>query len=196
MNVWKGGLILVISAIAILWSTQISSSFVEWMSPGFDRNGQISFLLEKPFQALWIFVSSILSQPSEFIDRFFGLSGYDPTVLPGILKEAHAGLICALLLLLEKTSWVKWQKLWITFMILGIWLLTDLALYVTFTPVGSLVMHGVQGRYLTPLFLVVAWILPKIRQTSWNEEQIQSATCYCNIIFAVIFALGIGYYFR
>lgn len=194
-NFWKGALILVVSVVAILWSTQISSNFVEWISPGFDREAQIQFIITHPLETLWIFVSSILSQPPEFIDRFFGMSGYDAAILPGIFKEAHMVLVCLLLLLSEKLNWKKWQKLWICFMILGIWLLTDLALYVTFTPVGSLVMHGVQGRYLTPLLLIAALILPKIDQTGWKEEQINSAVCYCNIIFSAVLVLGIGYYF-
>lgn len=194
-NVWKGALILVVSVTAILWSTQISSSFVEWISPGFDREAQINFISAHPSETLWIFLSSVLSQPPEFIDRFFGLSGYEAAVLPGIFKEAHVVLVCLLLLLSEKLDWKKWQKLWIFFMLLGIWLLTDLALYVTYTPVGSLVMHGVQGRYLTPLLLIAALILPKINQTGWREEQINSVLCYCNIFFSAVLVLGIGYYF-
>ena len=194
-NIWKGTLILVVSVFAILWSTQIFSNFVEWISPGFDREAQIKFVFTHPLETLWIFTSSILSQTPEFIDRFLGMSGFDAAILPGIFKEAHVALVCLLLLLSEKLNWKKWEKLWIFFMILGIWLLTDLALYVTFTPVGSLVMHGVQGRYLTPLLFIVALILPKIRQTGWKEEQINSVLYYCNIIFSAVLILGIGYYF-
>lgn len=195
-NLWKGALITAVSVTAVLWSTQISSNFVEWISPGFNRGAQIQFVFTHPLETLWIFVSSIISQTPEFIERFFGMSGYDSAILPGIFKEAHMVLICVLLLLSEKTNWKKWQKYWIFFMILGIWLLTDLALYVTFTPVGSIVMHGVQGRYLTPLLLVGAMILPKIDQTRWTEQKIGSTVCYCNIIFAAVFVLGVGYYFH
>ena len=194
-NLWKGALILVVSVTAVLWSTQISSNFVEWSSLGFDRGAQIHFVITHPLETLWIFVSSIFSQPSEFIDRAFGISGFDSAILPGVLKEAHIVLVCVLLLLSEKANWKKWQKCWIFFMILGIWLLTDLALYITFTPVGSIVMHGVQGRYLTPLLLLGALIWPKIDQTGWKRQQIDSAVCYCNIIFAAVFVLGMGYYF-
>lgn len=104
-------------------------------------------------------------------------------------------LVCLLLLLSERMNWKKWEKRWICLMIFGIWLLTDLALYVTYTPVGSMVMHGVQGRYLTPLLIPAALIMPKIRQKGWTEEQIGSVVCYCNIIFASVFILGIGYRF-
>lgn len=194
-NIWKGTLILVVSVFAILWSTQISSSFVEWITPGFDREEQIKFICTHPLETLWIFTSSVLSQPPEFIDRFFGMSGFKAAILPGIFKEAHVALVCLLLLLSEKLNWKKWEKIWIFFMILGTWLLTDLALYVTFTPVGSLVMAGVQGRYLTPLLLMAALILPKINQHEWKEEKINSALCYCNIIFSTVLVLGIGYYF-
>ena len=194
-NIWKCTLILVVSVFAILWSTQISSSFVEWISPGFDRGAQIKFVCTHPLETLWIFTSSIFSQSPEFIDRFFGMSGFKAAILPGIFKEAHVALVCLLLLLSEKLNWKKWEKIWIFFMILGTWLLTNLALYVTFTPVGSLVMAGVQGRYLTPLLLMAALILPKINQHEWKEEKINSALCYCNIIFSTVLVLGIGYYF-
>lgn len=56
-------------------------------------------------------------------------------------------------------------------------------------------MVGMQGRYLTPLLLLAVTALPKLDQVSWGKGQIQSAVCYGNIIFAVILALGIGYYF-
>lgn len=194
-NLWKGALILVVSVTAVLWSTQVSSSFVEWMSPGFDREEQIQFISTHPLKTLWIFMSSIISLPPGFIDRAFGMNGYDGAVLPGVFKEAHAVLVCVLLLVSEKMNWKKWQKYWIFFIILGIWLLTDMALYVTFTPVGSIVMHGVQVRYLTPLLLPAALILPKVERAGWEDRQVSSAVCYCNIVFAAVYVLGMGYYF-
>lgn len=195
VNLWKAALILVVSTVALLWCTQISPSFVEWIMPGFDREGQLAFIKTHPVQTLWIFVSSIVSQTSEFIDSFFCMSGYDGTIMPGLFKEAHAAFVCLLLLLSERTEWKKWQKIWLFCMTFGIWIVTDLALYVTFTPVGSLTMYGVQGRYLTPLLFTGAMIIPKIDQTGWKDEQIKSVVCNANIIFAVIFAMGIGYHF-
>lgn len=194
-NIWKCVLILVISAFSLLWATQISSNFVEWVSVGFDREAQMEFILSHPLETLWIFLSSIFSQLPDFIDRFFALSGCNGAILPGPFKETHVLLICAALFFSEKLNWKKGQRLWLFLMILGIWLLTNLALYVTFTPVGSLVMLGVQGRYLTPLLLAAALIFPKAEQHPWKEERLSSAVCYCNIIFPLMLTLGIGYYF-
>lgn len=195
VNIWKCLFIILVGSVAIIWTTQISSNFVEWISPGFDRERQIDFISNNLFQTFWIFISSILSQTPEFIDNFFCMSGLIGGNLPSVLKEAHVVFVVIILILSEQLEMKKWQKVYLLFMCLGIWMVTDLALYVTFTPVGSLVMTGVQGRYLTPLLIIAAMFMPKIRQTTWTERQVENAVLYGNIIFAVMLALGIGYYF-
>ncbi len=195
VNFWKIVLITLISIIALVWTTQISSHFVEWMSPGFNRDEQIDFIKHNFFQTIWIFVSSIFSQPSEFIDNFYCMSGLIGGNQPGLLKEAHVVFVFLILIISEQIDLKQWQKAWLFVITLGIWMLTDLALYVTFTPVGSLTMTGVQGRYLTPLLMLIALFIPKLKQNTLKTEQIENIVHYGNVIFSLMLSLGIAYYF-
>ena len=61
VNLWKISLIVLIGVVALLWTTFISSHFVEWISPGFNKEEQIEFIKNNFFQTLWIFISSIFS---------------------------------------------------------------------------------------------------------------------------------------
>ena len=97
-----------------------------------------------------------------------GITGYLGELdapLP-FLVSAMVLLQLAIILILaqpDETRPTRWTRLWCAAIFFGTLLLTLVALYVQWNPVGNAYIHGFQGRYLYPVLplLLVALLPPK-----------------------------------
>ena len=72
-------------------------------------------------------------------------------------------------------------------MIIGNYCFTCLALYITWTPVGSSTIDGVQGRYFIPLIAVLVLLLTGKRQVA---EGIEREVSHKNDLIVILVVVG------
>ncbi|MBK7762858.1 MAG: DUF2142 domain-containing protein [Bacteroidetes bacterium] len=138
----------------------------------FSSSKSIEYHLQQPVEAIRLIVLNILSQGKDWIHGSLGRFGYSYTFLPITIVSIYL-LVIIFSVLTEETE----QKLSMRFRlpVLGLALLNCLAiivsLFLIITPVGGHYLHGLQGRYFTPLLpflFVLLFYLPKpIIQASW-----------------------------
>ena len=96
---------------------------------------------------------------------------------------------------LPKNMGIK-NKIYLLFCVLLSWGLVITSLYITFTPVGSLTISGVQGRYFAPLLfpLLLLFKTNKIKNT-FKEVHINGfVICLCTfLLLLLLFKLVSGY---
>ena len=74
----------------------------------------------------------------------------------------------------KNTLEFKWKsKIWLLLIILAISLLINVAMYVSWTPVGANIVNGVQGRYFTPILILALLCLVK-KDTNWKVNNLNT----------------------
>ena len=79
------------------------------------------------------------------------------------------------------------NKILLILMIIGNYCFTCLALYITWTPVGSSTIDGVQGRYFIPLIAVLVLLLTGKRQVA---EGIEREVSHKNDLIVILVVVG------
>jgi uncharacterized membrane protein len=121
--------------------------------------GQISFVLGHPFQFVGIVLRDLWSNGREYLQSGIAVFGYGYWFVPLATYIFYIIAIMASILgekhpLTSKTRYSLW------FVFLVGYFATVGSLYVSYTPVGNASIFGVQGRYFTPIILVL--LLPLI----------------------------------
>ena len=133
--------------------------------PGLNVNShaQLQFIVGHPIYTLFM----ILIQPFTFLyggiyPGFVGVITNKLIVLPGIvIGLLYLALILSLLSTERTKQMFRYRKLLrltTLVVLIGTFILINLALYVTFTTVGNTRVEGVQGRYLIPIAPLLAII--------------------------------------
>lgn len=130
---------------------------------------QYEYIFNNFFEWLGYFISSMINNLHTHmlqLNSFGWLDQMNPFMTIAVIFIF--GYLC---LKEERTSLSLWSKIFILLIILGDYALINLALYVTWTPVGSHEIWGVQGRYLIPLISLMPIIFAR-KQKRCNETGI------------------------
>lgn len=152
---FSGGLTL----LTFLYSN--SKNIVQWPIPGVDVGGQIKYILTHPITYIILICDDIKNNILGYLSGVTTSLAYNSPLKP-IWIIAFVLVLCILTLIDNKSDQlilsVK-NKLIIIFSVACSWGLVVTALYASFTPVGSSVVSGVQGRYWGPLIFPLLLLL-------------------------------------
>ncbi len=135
---------------------------------GADPAGQVKFILANPIQFVGILINNIWSNRVAYLRAWVAIYGLDYWPVPVWTFYLYgAGLIGALLIRDDENKPQRGVRsgLVITFVAAYLW--TILSLYLSYTPVGSDIVRGVQGRYFAgvmPLLFLALVCLPLLKQ--------------------------------
>jgi uncharacterized membrane protein len=133
---------------------------------GANPGAQIALLLSEPWRILSVAQETLGQMSVGYAYSFLGVLGWLDTLLPQAYYR-NAGLILAVAVvatLLAPRARITWRggPAWIAGSVLaslgGIFGI----LYLTWSPVGGPVVHGVQGRYFLPLAMLLAAAVPTL----------------------------------
>lgn len=150
------GVVLVIN---LLYSQ--SHGLIQWGLPGSGGKAQAMYLLTHPLRYLLTVVNYCLTDAGIILGGvttalayagelpyFTALCFLIVFVLVGITEQAP-----------ELIRFKTWNKLFVLFIVIVSWGITISVLYVSYNPVGSTLIYGVQGRYLIPLLAPLLLLL-------------------------------------
>ncbi|MBI5330563.1 MAG: DUF2142 domain-containing protein [Betaproteobacteria bacterium] len=153
-------------------SVALLAAWVQWMKggprlapEGVDQAVQLQRVLEHPVATLRTLFSASVDRLPEYAQQFTGVLGWLDIVLPGYIQTGFLALLAGLLLL-GRPRLNSLPHLGIVALLCSIPLLTALAQYLYWTPVGLDDVWGVQGRYYIPPALLLSLILRPASQPS------------------------------
>lgn len=141
----------------------VSSGFLVEFNPGVDSARQVQIILSHPAQYLVTIGRTILDRGCGMVMTMLGSSlGYLNVAVSRILTGTAAGCLIYMTVR-ERQVWMWERALWQRFLLLAscgccVFLIFT-SLYVQWTPVGSGVIDGVQGRYFLPVLLPALLVL-------------------------------------
>lgn len=137
---------------------------------GADPGGQVRFILTNPLRFLGILFENLRSNWVDYLRAWIAIYGLDYWPVPAWVYPFYgAGLAGTLLLKQDGGTPARSVRtgLLLTFAVAYLW--TIVALYLSYTPVGSDVIRGVQGRYfagIMPLFFLALIEMPWLKRLS------------------------------
>ena len=174
-----GYLLLVVAALVLLlvevggWNVLAYSKFTRALT-GADPTQQLLFILANPLLFVKIIAQDVWINTSAYMQGWVGVYGYNYWPVPALTYLLYPLAVVASLWTpaarVSRPS-KRTRIVLAAFFVVG-YLLSIISLYVAFTPVRSLLVAGVQGRYFTVvmplLFLSILGIGPHIgRALRW-----------------------------
>ena len=126
--------------------------------PGIDRDAQIALVIENPVAYLKTLIDTLFYYRLVFLTiSYIGILGWLDTSLPGYVYWTYPLMI--MIVALTETYRVFHLSLRHRILLVSTGLITTVVVatgqYVTWTPVGSPVIWGIQGRYFVPIIPVL-----------------------------------------
>ncbi|QCT71587.1 DUF2142 domain-containing protein [Eubacterium maltosivorans] len=205
ISVFKNGfalkfLMLLVLGCVITVNTLYSSfnGLAQWVIEGVSVEGQINFIITHIFTYANICLNYVLKSLPSYFEGPIGNFAYSGTFSSGISYIVTFFMLVLAVVdnnELPKNMGIK-NKIYLLFCVLLSWGLVITSLYITFTPVGSLTISGVQGRYFAPLLfpLLLLFKTNKIKNT-FKEVHINGfVICLCTfLLLLLLFKLVSGY---
>lgn len=176
---WSG----LMTILTLLYST--SKDINQWNIPGVDVGGQVKFILMHPIQYITIIWNDLSSNFIKYLSGSISSLAYNVPLKPiWMILILIAVCIVALIEKEQNASLMgKKERGIISISLICSWGLVATALYITFTPVGSETIQGIQGRYMGPLLFPLFLLLKNAHiETTFNEKKFN----YLLIIFTII----------
>lgn len=153
---------------------------------------QIQYILTEPIKWSHDFVSNIVDQFGYFIGLLnqFGWLEYGYPLLT-IVSVFGFAKVCF------QEQGVKisvLNKFLILLMVMGIYVSSCLALYITWTPVGGDFISGMQGRYLIPMIALCSLLFSSSRVKKKKESYIIDMTMVICMIGAMLVTTAVRYF--
>ena len=164
-------LLLVAVALLILevagWNL-IAYSRLHTAPQGTDPLGQIKFMLGEPLRFSAILASHIWAKAFDYVRDWIAIYGYNYWPVPAYTYYLYAAALLAVLFYRTSEETIdRTIRVGLIVVFIITYLATILSLYVTFSPVGSAQVEGVQGRYFVtvmPLLFLALIGLPVFRR--------------------------------
>lgn len=166
--------------------------YTEYRVENFNPHEQLLGMIHNPIKTLWIFIFSIHTQFAGFINATYYIS-CEGAIVPGIMSILFFCFVLYSLCATKKEmEFTLIEKMWIFTIVIAVWMLMDLALYLSFSPVGALAPIGVQGRYLTPTILILIYVMSgRVVVTKGSSNN----TLAWGIVYSVVLTMSMSYYF-
>ena len=170
-----GYALLAVAALILLlvevagWNLVAYSRFTRALE-GANPLEQLLFIAANPLLFVKIIAADVWTNTLAYMQGWVGVYGYNYWPVPGITYLLYPLAVIACLWQYPRMPSIDRRT---RFILLGLfvlgYLLTIISLYVAFTPVRSLLVAGVQGRYFTVvmplLFLALLGLLPRATHT-------------------------------
>jgi uncharacterized membrane protein len=150
------GLVVVSLLPGALWLALVSDLIVPVRTDvDFDASRQLSGVLHDPINYLGLATEDLVVNGTWYAESMIGVLGWldRPLPIPHLLFAYTLALISPALCNRERSHPSNWWVLALA-CLLSIAAI-QLALYLSFSIVGTQAIYGVQGRYLLPLFVLV-----------------------------------------
>ena len=154
---FRGGLPAVALAVQVLWISGTHEASATVPPAGVDPVAQLSFLTSHPTAYASILLRSVREQGIWLLKGVLGIFGYLDTYLPMTVYALllATGLAAALAGSAAAPFSTRWRRgLGLLALASVVLVALTLPFYLTWTPVGSPVFAGVQGRYFLPAVLL------------------------------------------
>jgi uncharacterized membrane protein len=190
--------ILVCSAIvaasllpALAWNAASAGLFVKpIVEQNIEPTGQAKWVMTHP-GPFWHRVKQDLKMRGlEYWEQLVGRLGWLNIRLPSwvFIGFAAAFAVCICISPRGSPSPRWWQRVALLVMVLGGVMAIEFLLYLTFNPVGSAFILGVQGRYLTPLAVMAVFAFSNSRLSRPPFELLCKLGCLLFVVSAHICA--------
>lgn len=171
----QGGILLATCAVTLLWGICAASAIIP-VPEGINVSGQIDQVLREPFQYMLTIARSLLWR-GFYYKQLIGTLGWLTFELPVIAYWLPA-VAAVLALGSEKLKFSRQAVIFLAIslsIIAACTLLIFTALYVSWTPVGNVIVEGIQGRYFLPVLPLglVAGLLAFGRRIWWSRTVVQ-----------------------
>jgi uncharacterized membrane protein len=150
------GLVLLSLLPGALWLAFVSGLIVPVRTDvDFDASRQLAGVLHDPINYLRLAVEDLVVNGTWYAEAMIGVLGWLDRPLPTthLLFAYTLALISPALCNPERSHFVNWWVLILACVLSTIAI--QLALYLSFSIVGTQAIYGVQGRYFLPLFVLV-----------------------------------------
>lgn len=194
-NIWFLKFLMLMGFGCVVFANLIYSSLnglAQWPVPGVSVSGQIKFILTHPITYIGICVNFVLNSLPTYFQNPIGDFAYTGTFKSGLTFVAVIVLIILAVVDKEKNENIIFDasgRIMLAVSIILSWGLTITSLYLTFVPVGSLEVLGVQGRYFAPLLLPTLLLLRSGKINVECPEEKQRLILILGSIVLVIFAV-------
>lgn len=194
-------ILFIVSIVVYKYSSDMGIN--QWGLEGVNPDLQLTNIFRNPLSYLKMLTVFFSTTSINYLQSTFGLMGYVLSInsLVTVINIFIMLFLCTFdgqLVQEESKSYFNWvEKLMILFSIFSMFILSATALYITFTPVGSLTVDGYQARYLTPMFFLSMSIISTSKiKSSYSEKFLDNVTFLGIIsILAFVFITVIGNYF-
>lgn len=181
------GIVIVLAIGPAMCWLVVNSGLMLTREPGTDIHAQAALLIQHPIRFLSILSSSLFSHAPIYYTELVGTIGWLAMPLPPISYAlAVTGMLLSILIRRPSEPIVsRVSALWQLLMVLGGVVLIELALYVTWNPVGSPFIEGVQGRYFLPLLGLFLLALHTLLRMPQDDNRSRHFTAIVLVIAAV-----------
>ncbi|WP_431802284.1 DUF2142 domain-containing protein [Microbacterium sp. bgisy203] len=143
----------VLTAVILVATSSAASAISAMYGRGAVPAEQLKWVLAHPLDAAMVVGRSFVRYGDDWVRNLFGSIGYNGINLPEIAAVVLVAVIVVAALNAEPLR--RGRGVWFAIVGAGGVLVSMLALYLSFTPVGGAAVEGVQGRYFAPMVLPV-----------------------------------------
>ncbi len=169
------GLLLATSILPMLGWTLAARGLYSPLRTGVDPWAGLMLALHQPLATLHVIASSTRHYYTFYKETFIGRVGWHDTTVPYRMVKhyCHALLLVAFFAPRKSTErvWPKGHSLWITAVTVTTAAMVYFTIFLTWNPVGVLLIEGVQGRHFLPIFpflFLAAWPVVKLKPLYWK----------------------------
>jgi len=147
---------LILAAIEVGGWNIIAYSKLETIPLGTSPMQQLHFIFTQPMQFGLVIIKDLFLNGADYLKGWIGVYGYNYWTVPGIVYWVYfAAIIFILLSKNNKRKLETRQRIFLIGVFVASYLFTALSLYLKDTPVGGSTVFGVQGRYFTPIAVLL-----------------------------------------
>lgn len=143
------GVASLVTALLLFTTSSVASAISAMYGRGAEPAEQLRGVLGHPLETILVMVRSVVVSGDFWARSLFGSIGYNGVNLPEIAAVGLVALVVVASLNGEVLGRIRAASM--VAIAVGAALVSMLALYLSFTPVGSSVVDGVQGRYFVPI---------------------------------------------
>jgi uncharacterized membrane protein len=168
------GLAAIAAFVGIGWLALAQHTLVAYGPTGVDTAAQINLILHHPLGFIKALLATLFAPAGNgFIGQYVVSIGFVATTVPLWISYLYAIFLFACFYPLRTTGIAtlgKWQRLAVAALGIASIGAICLLLYLSWTPIGGVVIDGMQARYLTP-FLILLIPLLAIRSAKKNAQE-------------------------
>jgi uncharacterized membrane protein len=168
--------------------------------PGANPIGQLSFVITHPISTIGIFFTDIVTHIFFYLKGWIADFGYGYWGPPWVIYLVYSLALVATLFINGDTQPSKRTRIGL-FIVFGLsFLITVMSLYISYTPVGSVEIQGVHGRYFSlvfPLLFLGIYGIPKISRQI-NHSLLTKLSIGLTVLGILLFSVGmyLAFYIR